>query len=460
MSSPPAGSAGGSPGPNWYPDPSIPGYIRYWNGATWMPGTSRPEPRDGEAMPAPPPGAPAPGAAAPAGQPPAQAESEQAPAGAGGEEGAGAPSGAAAKKPDPRIDPRGQFLSAPRPSSSQPQPQPQPQPQSQSQAQDRPAAQPQAPERPEPAAPRPEPAAAQLPAVPEQQQAPALRPAAPVRPTAPSRPALPAQAARQAPPEAPHEQTAQLRLPKGESWQHQVRELAQQAPQPAPLPASPGLPPLPAQQQQAPAAQPQQQLPPAQAQPAPQVQQSPFLRSHQADPLTPLPFHKDALFGAGDQLYPAGLGRRLLARLLDSLLPLAAAGAMAAMVLGDARYHIQRQIDAANEAGVTREIWLIDGTTGGYLAMVLGVFLVAGFLFEALPTALWGRSPGKALCKLRVFDLRSQQKPSFGAAVLRWFVHGVLAVAAIGVVNVLWAVWDRPWRQCWHDKAAGTFVAR
>ncbi|WP_369266819.1 DUF2510 domain-containing protein, partial [Streptomyces harbinensis] len=47
MSSPPAGSAGGSPGPNWYPDPSIPGYIRYWNGATWMPGTSRPEPRDG-----------------------------------------------------------------------------------------------------------------------------------------------------------------------------------------------------------------------------------------------------------------------------------------------------------------------------------------------------------------------------------------------------------------------------
>ncbi|WP_282614654.1 RDD family protein [Streptomyces sp. XM4011] len=448
MSSPPAGSAGGSPGPNWYPDPSIPGYIRYWNGATWMPGTSRPEPRDGEAMPAPPPGAPAPGAAAPAAQP--EPEPEPAPAGAGADEGTGGPSGAAAKKPDPRIDPRGQFLSAPRPSSPQPQPV----------APSQPADRPQPQDRPEPVAPQPqpEPAAAQLPAVPEQQQAPALRPATP------SRPALPAQAARQAPPEAPHEQTAQLRLPKGESWQHQVRELAQQAPQPAPLPASPGLPPLPAQHQQSPAAQPPQpspaqQLPPAQAQPAPQVQQSPFLRSHQADPLTPLPFHKDALFGAGDQLYPAGPGRRLLARLLDSVLPLAAAGAVAAMVLGDARDHIQRQIDAANEAGVTREIWLIDGTTGGYLAMVLGVFLVAGFLFEALPTALWGRSPGKALCKLRVFDLRSQQKPSFGAAVLRWLVHGVLAVTAIGIVNVLWGLRDRPWRQCWHDKAAGTFVA-
>ena len=28
----------------YYPDPSIPGYIRYWNGAAWGPGTSRPAP--------------------------------------------------------------------------------------------------------------------------------------------------------------------------------------------------------------------------------------------------------------------------------------------------------------------------------------------------------------------------------------------------------------------------------
>ncbi|MEV7544022.1 DUF2510 domain-containing protein, partial [Streptomyces sp. NPDC089915] len=28
----------------FYPDPSIPGYVRYWNGAAWVPGTSRPAP--------------------------------------------------------------------------------------------------------------------------------------------------------------------------------------------------------------------------------------------------------------------------------------------------------------------------------------------------------------------------------------------------------------------------------
>ena len=47
MSAPTSGSGGGSPTPGYYPDPSIPGYIRYWNGAAWVPGTSRPAPADG-----------------------------------------------------------------------------------------------------------------------------------------------------------------------------------------------------------------------------------------------------------------------------------------------------------------------------------------------------------------------------------------------------------------------------
>ncbi|MER5734003.1 DUF2510 domain-containing protein, partial [Streptomyces sp. NPDC002138] len=30
----------------YYPDPSIPGYVRYWNGGSWVPGTSRPAPAE------------------------------------------------------------------------------------------------------------------------------------------------------------------------------------------------------------------------------------------------------------------------------------------------------------------------------------------------------------------------------------------------------------------------------
>ncbi|MYS22092.1 Protein of unknown function, partial [Streptomyces sp. DvalAA-14] len=58
MSAPTSGSSGSSPAaspaPGYYPDPSIPDYIRYWNGAAWVPGTSRPAPAPGAAVPDPP----------------------------------------------------------------------------------------------------------------------------------------------------------------------------------------------------------------------------------------------------------------------------------------------------------------------------------------------------------------------------------------------------------------------
>jgi uncharacterized RDD family membrane protein YckC len=197
-------------------------------------------------------------------------------------------------------------------------------------------------------------------------------------------------------------------------------------------------------------------------QPAPQpvrsAADSPFV---QPDMLTAMitPRRGDPAFASVGNAYPSGLVRRLLARIIDSLLPVAGAVVVALPLLDKARDHIDAKIDAAEHAGVTRDIWLIDGTTGGYLAMVLGVFLGVGLLLEALPTGLWGRSLGKAVCGIRVMDVVRQEKPSFGAALGRWLVYSVLGLLVVGVVNVMWCLWDRPWRQCWHDKAVGTFVA-
>ena len=39
-----------TPRPGYYPDPSVPGYIRYWDGSKWVPGTSKPMPK--KAVPA------------------------------------------------------------------------------------------------------------------------------------------------------------------------------------------------------------------------------------------------------------------------------------------------------------------------------------------------------------------------------------------------------------------------
>ena len=51
MSAPTPAPGDDRPREGYYPDPSIPGYVRYWNGAAWVPGTSRPAPADGERCP-------------------------------------------------------------------------------------------------------------------------------------------------------------------------------------------------------------------------------------------------------------------------------------------------------------------------------------------------------------------------------------------------------------------------
>ncbi|NEB79622.1 DUF2510 domain-containing protein, partial [Streptomyces sp. SID14478] len=53
MSAPTPAPGDDRPRDGYYPDPSIPGYVRYWNGAAWVPGTSRPAPSDGETLPTP-----------------------------------------------------------------------------------------------------------------------------------------------------------------------------------------------------------------------------------------------------------------------------------------------------------------------------------------------------------------------------------------------------------------------
>ncbi|MEO3749072.1 RDD family protein [Streptomyces sp. B6B3] len=610
MSSPPAGNASGAPGPDWYPDPSIPGYIRYWNGTSWVPGSSRPEPRDGEPRPTPPAGPDVPGGAPAQGAVAGAAATPELPSAHGGSEPV-ADQGDAAEpdaergsalpelrrrgdvspaQPEPapawsaeagqrqggadqrvtwgsdedvstspvaaagRVDPRGQFQRTPaegaRTSSPrEPRTPSVPEPREPEPAQD-PTRAPSADEQraeDQPARPKPEDRRDRAPepdareqtvglrladiqgaapwrqqvhdlAQPQQQSPPQEQGAAAVAPPALKPPARqappgqpqqqpPQQTPQQTPQQAPQQQPPRQQPPQGPPPQRQQPGPAapppgvpgQQGPQPAgpgaygyppPGPGGPGGGPMagpppvgqggygypqsgppPAGQGAPPgpsgpgggygyphSASPQSAPPEPQPQPLRSAADSPFV---QPDMLTAqiTPRRGDPAFADVGNVYPAALGRRLLARILDSLLPIGGALLVGWPFIDKARDHIQQQIDAAEHAGVTRDIWLIDGTTGGYLAMVLGVFLGVGLLLEALPTAIWGRSLGKAALRLRVLDVERQSGPSFGAALLRWLVYSVLGVLVIGVVNVLWCLRDRPWRQCWHDKAAGTFVA-
>ncbi|MFB6616420.1 RDD family protein [Streptomyces sp. NPDC056367] len=152
---------------------------------------------------------------------------------------------------------------------------------------------------------------------------------------------------------------------------------------------------------------------------------------------------------------PAGLGRRFAARVLDSLVYAAAAYAAARPLLPGATAHIESKVDAARASGRATTVWLLDATITGRLALVLGAVLLFGILYEVLPTARWGRTPGKGLLGVRVLAAATLRPPRFGAALRRWLVY-----AFLGLPGSLACLGDRPRRRAWHDRAAKTYVSR
>ncbi|WP_137989090.1 RDD family protein [Streptomyces vilmorinianum] len=494
MATPPGGG-GEVPQAGYYPDPSIPGYIRYWNGGAWVPGTSRPAPKEGEAHPA------APAGVMPAGPAPAPNPAPVVPV---VEE-----TGPVFLDEEPAAEERPQ---------ARPEARPEPEPASAWQADvsrqtgfggDRdqkvswgapPEAEPAAPggsqvpaqdprvARPSPSpSPSPSPAAARLGGMPV---TPAPAPAPAADPTGGALPGV-----RQAKPQAEGTMTIRALPPQGGAPAPQGAQTPQgpqalresqaggqtpQTPQPSQAQAQPqaqaaqpqapqaSFPHVPAQAKPAPVTTgpgggapswPQQvhQL----AQPAPAAAAGPGAEAER--PVLPWkppvedPFLQAARAQAAAR--PAGLGKRLLARIVDTLVLGALTTGASIPFVTQALDHIDAKIEAAKQTGETVQVWLLDGTTSLQLGIVLAAFFVLGALYEALPTAKWGRTLGKKLCGLQVQDIEGHEPPSFGAALRRWLVYSVLGLLVLGVLNVLWCLFDRPWRQCWHDKAARTFVA-
>ncbi|MEV6743764.1 RDD family protein [Streptomyces sp. NPDC051080] len=541
MSAPTPAPGDESPREGYYPDPSIPGYVRYWNGTSWVPGTSRPAPEQGgptsaapsgeapsapvpepQSQPRPQPSVPAP---APvdetgpvfldegphAGDRPEPATAWQADAsrqtGFGGEHDRrvswggtgqpGEPDGQDGEpgRPDGQSDPRTPAGRAPAdpvpgdrvpavraPADGAPAPDPR-----------QPAATPTPAPSPLPSSPAPENTVAirigrqgrpgggtdagtgdagrpptdgtvtiravgrgggpparrtSEPAASEGTMAMrAIAPGPGAQPSAPAQNPVQQNPVRQNPVQGQNPAQAQSPAP----W-------AQQGNQSAQPPAQAARPQLPAQQHQ-----PQLQAQQPQLRPQPQQAQQLQQAQQPQQPVVPWkppvddPFQQLAQAQAAAR--PAGLGKRFAARLIDSVVLMALVGAIGFPLVSQALDHIDEKINAAKLSGETVTVWLVDSTTAGLFGAVLGAFLVLGVLLEALPTAKWGRTLGKKVCGLEVRDIESHGAPSFGAALRRWLVYGVLGILVIGVVNALWCLIDRPWRQCWHDKAAHTFVA-
>ncbi|MGW4646070.1 RDD family protein [Kitasatospora sp. NPDC004289] len=437
-------AAAPAPLPGYYPDPSVPGFVRYWGGASWVPGTSRPAPVAGEHL-APPRGVaqrPA-NLAAAAPPPPVLPSPSPSPAPAPGFGGA-----FAGGAPPVRADETGpvffdetsggaSFVMAPF------------------------AAEAVAPPvRPLP--PTPSPAVAANPA-----PAPAPAPVAAGWKATQSRPAeriswgAPAVTTPEPVPTASATVVAPVPVP-----------VPAPAPvsAPAPEPVAPGAGSRPERTAVAEPVAPKAggAVPAARRKPVTSASGS-ASGSTSGSTSGPSPAAAAARRRGSAAARrpaapaPAGLGRRLTARLVDGLVLVLVAVAAGVPMVRSISVHLDQKLGEAAQAsransGAQVQVWLVDGTVLGRAGVVLGVVLLAALLYEVLPVARTGQTFGKRLAGIRVVDAeRPGAAPSFGRSALRWVVR---QAALLSVFGLLAPVLDRKGRRAWQDRAAGTRVVR
>ncbi|MFI5533493.1 RDD family protein [Kitasatospora sp. NPDC051853] len=396
-------AAAPAPLPGYYPDPSVPGFVRYWGGASWVPGTSRPAPVAGEHLEPPRGVAQRPANLAAAAPPPPvvpfPSPVASSSAGFGDAFAVGAVPARADETGPVYFDETtggASFVMAPFPAEAV------------------------APKAPAPA-PAPAPMAAGW-------------------------------------------QAAQARPAERISWGAPVQAVPATVVEPVPVPAPAPAPvdPEPESEAAAPEAEVEEVVPPKAVPAVPEARRKPVTSTPVPAPAaarrrSPAAARKPAA------PVPAGLGRRLTARLVDSLVLVLVAVAAGVPMGRSVSVHLSEKLDDAHRAseansGVQVQVWLVDGTVLGRAGVLLGLVLLAGLLYEVLPVARTGQTFGKRLAGIKVVDAdRPGASPSFGRSVLRWVVR---QAALLSVFGMLAPVRDRKGRRAWQDRAAGTRVVR
>lgn len=161
-----------------------------------------------------------------------------------------------------------------------------------------------------------------------------------------------------------------------------------------------------------------------------------------------VPLSEDAWWSY--RLEPASFGRRAVAALFDIALILTAMTVYYWFFRGfDAVFQAQRN-------DVLRAM-LPPGTFERSILKIVGLSMLAHLVYGVLTEqSPWSGTFGKILVGIRVVD-EYGERLTITASTVRNLVKFVsLAALGVGFFSVLW----RPGSQAWHDRAAGSFVAR
>jgi uncharacterized RDD family membrane protein YckC len=160
----------------------------------------------------------------------------------------------------------------------------------------------------------------------------------------------------------------------------------------------------------------------------------------------------------------AGFGRRLTAIIIDGVITgivLLAIGAPIAFLClrlaqnidpGDS---VDSQPDPAQVFGSFAPVLLVEF---GFYALIAAVY----YLYYVELTYKSGQTVGKRIMGLRVIPLDPSARLTRGKMAIRYLLQFVapMFVGVLPLLDGLWQLWDKPYQQTLHDKAAQTVVIK
>ena len=153
--------------------------------------------------------------------------------------------------------------------------------------------------------------------------------------------------------------------------------------------------------------------------------------------------------------------QRAAARILDSLIEGVIALPFVLWLVWPA---VQRFVDAVPTDGSAPSQEAMTALQGDLLAVsttITVIAVVVSLLYQAPQNKRWGRTVGKRALGIRIRPFAADGPLTWGQVLSRWAVFEVFSLIVGGlllIIDCLWPLWDKPWRQALHDKVARTIV--
>jgi uncharacterized RDD family membrane protein YckC len=157
----------------------------------------------------------------------------------------------------------------------------------------------------------------------------------------------------------------------------------------------------------------------------------------------------------------AAWGQRAAARIIDSLLESVISAPFILWILGP---QLRAFVDSVPTDGSQVPPAALQAFVDDVVAATWSLTLVSvavTFLYQVPQNVAWGQTLGKRVLGIRIRLLADDVNPRWPTAIVRWgtYTVGVLVLSSLfAIVDYLWPLWDKPWRQALHDKAARTIV--